>query len=346
MYKYNSIIKKAVLVVAILAATTFGQVLFEENFNYPSNDLLTSHGWTAHSGAGTNPIRVFSSGLVYAGYASSSIGNSAKVDTSGEDDNIAFVGQTSGTVYTAFMMSIQKATTYGDYCFHLSTAPLNSYDYVSRFHIKRDASNNIAIGLGKRQLDTTFTGFTYALNTTYLVVIKWQIIAGDSNDHLSLFILSSGVPSSEPGTPTIGPITPANSDPANIGSIALRQGGAGNAPRVIIDGIRVATTWSSAVLGIEENRLPLITNRLTLQISPNPFSNYTNISFNTDANIFRSVKIFDVTGNLVKTLNNLAGSHIIWDARNSTGSLVAPGIYFVVLENNNGKSIGKVILSK
>ena len=344
---HNNIIKKVTLILTVLVATTFGQLLFEENFSYTANDPLTNHGWTAHSGAGTNPIRVYTSGLTYAGYAGSGIGNAAKVDTAGEDDNKTFTQQTSGTVYTAFLMNIQKATTTGDYFLHLSTSPLNTYDFVSRLHIKRDASNNVALGLGKRQSDTTFTTFSGVLNTTYLVVLKYEIIAGDSNDRLSLFGSTSGVPSTEPTTPLIGPITPLSSDPVGIGSIALRQGTAAQAPRVIIDGIRIGTSWSGAVAGIEENGLPFSSHRLTLAISPNPFTNFTNISFNVEPISLRGIKIFDATGKVVKTLNYSHGSTIVWDGQNSNGTLVSSGVYFVVAENkNNENQVAKILLSR
>lgn len=348
MYNKN-IIKKATLIIAILVATTFGQLLMVENFSYTANSPLTNNGWTAHSGAGTNPILVYSPGLTYSGYVSSNIGNAAKVDTAGEDDNITFNPQTSGTVYTAFMMKVLKATTTGDYFFHLSTSPFSTYDFISRFHIKCNVSNSVALGLGKRQSDTTFSGFSYSLNTTYLVVLKYAIVAGDNNDQLSMFVFSSGVPSTEPPTPTIGPIAPASTDPANVGAVALRQGSAANAPRVIIDGIRIATTWSSAVSGIEENEIAtglLSQQRNDFVVYPNPFrvGKYNVILSN--AKNLKGIKIYDAMGNLVKTLNNSTSSHLSWDARNSAGNLVAPGVYIVVLETAHGNKVAKVLLSK
>jgi hypothetical protein len=315
-----------------------------ENFEYTAGTSLVSNGWTAHSSAGSNPVMVVTPGLTYAGYASSGIGNAAKVDTAGEDVNKIFAAQTSGTVYTAFMMNVQKATTIGDYCLHLSTLPLASTEFVSRLHIKRDASNNLALGLGKRQSDTTFTTFSGALNTTYLVVIKYEIIAGDSNDRLSLFVGDSGVPSTEPTTPTIGPITPLSTDPSNIGSIALRQGSAANASRVIIDGIRIAASWSAAIAGIEDNRLPLTANRISLAISPNPFRNFTNVSFNVVPKDVRSIKIYDVVGNVVRVLSKVSSNMVIWDGKNEDGRLVTAGVYFIKLATNQQTKIAKLLL--
>lgn len=344
----NNIIKKVTLILIMLVVSCFGQLVFEENFNYTANDPLTNYGWTAHSGAGTNSIRIFSPGLSYAGYAGSGIGNAARVDTAGEDVNKTFTTSiTSGTVYTAFMMYLQKATTTGDYFFHLSTSPLTTYEFVSRFHIKRNAAGAVALGLGKRHSDTTFTDFNYALTTIYLVVIKYEIISGDSNDRLSLFVFSSGVPSTEPTTPTLGPLTPGNYDPPHFGSVALRQGSGASAPRVVIDGIRVATSWSGAVSGIEENNLLSPTaNYLNFTINPNPFRDFTTISFNLNPKTVDKIVIYDIAGKAIQTINRPTTNQVIWNGRNSNGELITSGIYFIVLETNTGNKVAKVLLSK
>lgn len=343
---HKNIIKKATLIITILTATVFGQVLFEENFSYPANELLTNHGWTAHSAPGTNSIRVYTPGLTYAGYAGSGIGNAAKVDTSGEDVNDTFALQTSGTVYAAFMVNIEKATTTGDYFFHLSSNPLSTYYFTGRVYAKNDGSGNIAFGLTKmNETPVTYTSYSYSLNITYLIVLKCDIIAGDSNDIFSLFIFDSGVPSGEPGTPAIGPYTYTNkADASDIGSVALRQGSAASAPRVIIDGILIKTTWDFTGTGIEENGLPSTQNLLTLNISPNPFASATNISFNIAPQNLRSIKIYDATGNLVRVLTDTKSNMVIWDGHDKTDNIVAPGVYFIQAETDKERKISKVTL--
>ncbi len=335
------------IITVILAITAFfvisanAQLLFEENFSYTAGTNLTANGWTAHSASGTNPIKVHTFGLTFPGYASSGIGLSARVDSTGEDVNRTFTAQTAGTIYTAFMIRVEKAKQPGDYFFHLSTSPLSSAEYFARIHVKSDASNNLAFGIGKRHTDTTFTNFNYAVNTTYLLVVKYTVVSGDNNDQLSLFVFNTSAPATEPATPTVGPISPASADPANIGSVALRQGQAANAPTVIIDGIRVGTTWSVTIpTGLEENISRLSTNP-SLKISPNPFTNYTEISYNGNLQNFKNIKIYDATGNLVKTLSE---ANTIWDGRDNSNNLLAPGIYFIQVEAENEKKISKITL--
>src|SRR6185436_6685124 len=90
------------VVVAISWRTTTshaaGSPLLVEDFSYTAGDLITAHGWTAHSAGGTNAIAVTSPGLTYTGYIGSGVGNAVSLTTSGEDDNRVFPSQTSGTV--------------------------------------------------------------------------------------------------------------------------------------------------------------------------------------------------------------------------------------------------------
>ena len=64
-----------------LTLTGNGQALLVENFDYPAGTLLTTFGWTAHSGGGTQAIDVVVPGLTFAGYSLSNIGGMAQLDT-------------------------------------------------------------------------------------------------------------------------------------------------------------------------------------------------------------------------------------------------------------------------
>jgi hypothetical protein len=240
---------KMLVIVALLAmsATAFGSLLLEENFDYTVGDSVLDHGWNL---TGTNyapAIYVYSPGLTYTGYASSGIGNAAKVDTNGQDVNKTYSSQTSGIVYASFMANVQIAKTGGDYFFHLGPLSIGS-TFNGRVYVKNDGSGNLAFGLGKWTETATYTAtYDYALNTTYLIVLKYEIVSGATNDLVSLFVFSSGAPTNEPITPTIGPFTYSNTDPGNIGSVALRQGSNTSGPAVIVDGIRIGQSWTDVL---------------------------------------------------------------------------------------------------
>lgn len=98
------------------------------------------------------------------------------------------------------------------------------------------------------------------------------------------------------------------------------------------------------VTAIEENQVSNLQKPLELEITPNPFSNFTKINFTIDPASFQSIKIYDATGNIVKTITEpnfvngaflaTASLTVIWDGRNMSGQLVPPGVYFIALETN------------
>ncbi|CAN5714233.1 hypothetical protein BH20ACI4_BH20ACI4_14950 [soil metagenome] len=218
--------------------------LLVEDFTYPAGSLLTSNNWTAHSGAGTNAIATSAPGLTLSGYPSSGIGNSVALTTSGEDDNRVFPVQTTGSVYAAFMVNVSDASTAapGGYFFHLGPDPIGT-TFRGRVFVLKDASNNIAFGISKASsTEVSFTPFSFALNTTYLVVLKYTIVSGDANDTASITV-SSVVPASEPPpAATATDVSAADIAPA---SVALRQGTAATAPTLRVDGIRIGTSYAS-----------------------------------------------------------------------------------------------------
>jgi len=237
--------QKGVKARSVVASPT-SSVLLVENFNYPSGTPITSVGWTAHSAGGTNTIVTSSPSLTMTGYAGSGIGNAVALTTSGEDDNRSFPVQSSGSVYAAFLVNVSDASTdpAGGYFFHLGPDPIST-TFRGRVFIKKDASNNVAFGISKAlttSTDIVFTPFSYSLNTTYLLVVKYSIVDGATNDTVSLFVGTS-VPATEPAA-TVTASDTTQSD-INPGTVALRQGSSTTAPTVRVDGIRVGTTWQS-----------------------------------------------------------------------------------------------------
>lgn len=226
---------------SVLAATT----MLVEDFSYTPGTALTANGWTAHSAAGTNPITVVSPGLTYAGYPSSGVGNTVALTTTGEDDSKTFTSQTSGSVYAAAMVNITSTQTTGDYFFHMGPSPIGT-SFFARVFVKKDpSSTNFAFGIQKGSTaNAAYTPFSYVPGTTYLIVVKYNFVAGATNDTANLFVNPTlgGV---EP-SPTVTATVDTSADATNIGSVALRQGSSTSASILRIDGIRVGDTWDNA----------------------------------------------------------------------------------------------------
>ena len=219
------------------------QQLITENFDYTAAAALTSNNWI-QTAAATPLLTVANTGLTYTGYNLSAIGNAAKVDTAGQDVyRDLYNNVTAGNIYTSMMINVSKAST-GDYFF--AYLPQNSTsNYTGRLFIKAARTTGFyQIGIGKGAETAVYGIDTFALNTTSLLVIKYQYNAGTLNDSVMVYNFTSGFPSTEPTVATVATIGGNTADATSLGRLALRQGNAANAPRILVDGIRTATTWS------------------------------------------------------------------------------------------------------
>lgn len=288
--KNKTQILKHSLVVVLLTIFAFapgskgwGQtLLLNENFDYVVGTELTANGWTITGSTASPTVTVSAASISLAGYLSSGIGNEVSMAVSGQDVNKTFTPQTAGTVYASCLVNITSATLAGDYFFHLGASTIVS-SFHGRVFVKKDASGALAFGISRAGAVGTavFTPFSYAIGTTYLLVLRYAMVAGATNDVASIY-LSPPFNAVEPvtgwTTSTDAPI-----DLTNIGSVALRQGGASSGPALKIDGIRVATTWAD-IVGPAGG--PVMT------VTPNTLTNFTYFTGNGPS----SEKTFTISG--------------------------------------------------
>ncbi len=95
--------------------------------------------------------------------------------------------------------------------------------------------------------------------------------------------------------------------------------------------------------------VPVI-NHLTINNYPNPFNPETTISFNNPKNSMVNLAIYNIKGQLVKTLVNeelIAGVHsIVWKGKNNYGQSVASGVYFTRIKTLHSIVTKKMVLMK
>jgi hypothetical protein len=94
---------------------------------------------------------------------------------------------------------------------------------------------------------------------------------------------------------------------------------------------------------------PALKNSLA-QNYPNPFNPQTTIAFTIKDRGAVTVKVYNVNGELVRTLANesrAAGSYsLTWDGHNDSGQSVSSGVYFYKLVTNNFSQTKKMVLLK
>ena len=226
-----------VLFLSVIGLKGMAQPLLVENFDYTIGTLLTDNGWTAHSGAGTQPIDV-TTGLIYSGYAGSGVGGAALLDNTGEDDSKLITPVTSGTLYCAFLTNVTTGTA--GYYFNLGA---NATAFAARVFVKPSTTvGKINFGLSNSSTAAYATVPTdFDPGTSYLLIIKYNVA---TTGEASLWVLPSGVPATEvaAGTPEL---SISGGGQASIDRVCLRQ--YSSSQSMVVDAIRLATTWADAV---------------------------------------------------------------------------------------------------
>jgi len=319
------------LIVFAFSINLNAQLIFVENFDYPVGDSVQMHGWITHSSYGLQPM-VVSPGLTYTGYPSSGIGNACLLDSNMyEDVSKNFPEQTSGSVYSAFMVTIRYATTSGDYFYHIGPTTLG-FTYRCRVFVRDDGSGNVQFGLRKGSDGTVqYTTTTYNYGTTYLLIAKYKFNPSSDDDVCDMYVITGAVPSTEPATPDL--TSSEGSDLSNAGTVAMRNGSSSSRPSLIIDGIRISTNWGG-VTAIKNISTTTVGDFHLSQNYPNPFNPSTKINFTIPSNGSVSLKVYNSLGQEINNLVDEQLSRGLYEV-DFDGSNLNSGVYFYTLRYMN-----------
>jgi len=230
----------------------WGQLFFEENFDYNSGDFsaVGVANWTA---SGTTEATIIDGNLSYSNYSSSSIGRQLNISSLGGTDYVRVVtgSPASGIVYCSFLLSIidqtglNGNTANGDYFFHYVSGNAN----VSLIFIRKGSSvTTFQLGLKKvTGSSVSYLGSDLNLSETYLIVLGYKFNTSTSTDDEIKLWINPDLSGPEPASDLT--FSDVNSDVADIDKIGIRQ--ATNTPNAYIDGVRVASSWSQAPLPVE-----------------------------------------------------------------------------------------------
>jgi len=101
----------------------------------------------------------------------------------------------------------------------------------------------------------------------------------------------------------------------------------------------VATYYWEQFSANEDNVVTPVTMRLN--IYPNPFSNNLNVTFQSKSNAPVETSIYNLKGQLIKSLGKSKTSSLIWDGKDKNGMSISNGIYLI-----KAKQDGKTVTSK
>ena len=249
--------KQIVLFLAlVVSVSVFAEVLFTEDFtNGMGTPVEGYNGWfTPYDGVSSIAT---SNGLEFAGYAMSGVGNAALLNgKSGQyQPHHSFTEVKEGSLYVAFLFQPTIVAKAGWFFSLRDAYSTSTFNYIARIHISEDGY------LGLRFYTTAAAVYDETMpldgQQPCLVVLKYTINEGDHNDAISLYAFDT-MPADEPETPLIGVLADVQAPDITPQNIVLRAYDADS--WLVIDGIRVATTWSEAVAGLN-TALPNTANK-------------------------------------------------------------------------------------
>lgn len=248
-----------------MALTANGETYLAESFDYAEGNLYGNGKWVKYGKKTTAPIQVAKSPLTFAGYQDNAAGNAVRLTKeSGEYCQVLFrdkgTDAAKGTVYYSALVNVSELPSGSRTAAFMALTGANSLDatkfgdaeagsegaglfaQASGEGFKLGVSRNVA-NLGNVKTSVAWADEECALGTTYLVVVKYEIVDGADNDRISLWI-NPAKGDAEPAASVVADEESAESL-ADVRGIELRQGSSSVAktPVAVIDEVRVASTW-------------------------------------------------------------------------------------------------------
>jgi len=233
------------IMVSIIAMTANAQLVFNENFSGYTNGNLNGQGSWASSGSGTDVQVANATPLVYSGYTSGtqyitvSTGNNKSSSKAFSSD---ISTSTAKTIYMSFVVKITDAKKNNvDYNISLldnSGTPVNALQFYVK-DVTISGSDFASFGLSIDGTNIVYNGPNFSHGTTYLVVIRYDIIAGSNNDQAYLWVNPSLA--SEPTTGSaIVSLTGGESYGSGAAFHALKVTQTNLTPNAAYDAFRIA----------------------------------------------------------------------------------------------------------
>lgn len=245
--------------MALTAMSAHAELWLEENFNYPDGNLeqadnsqLVLHQWMQSlkqaDANGTSP-QVADRNLTYPGYISSGKGKVAVLDAAVGDDAstqrisvyyLDTIGKRDTiSMYAAFLFKPISAKNTSGRDFAIWEGSVGSSQCRGRIFL---AKNGDAVKIGVSKNSSTISAWSgdIVLGSTNLIVMKYEVVEGASNDVVKVFVNPGLTSTEEENTPLV---TTDNATDMLVKGFGLRQRGNG----AEIGGLRIGTTWEDVV---------------------------------------------------------------------------------------------------
>jgi len=243
------------IMVSIIAMTANAQLVINENFIGYTNPLGTQGGWVQNGTGNDIQINNFNP-LTKAGYTSG--GNYMTVaSVNGTDPHKPFSGggvnvSSTQIFYISFVIRVTAASERsGSPIYSISLANTTSSLFPGKFYIAEDngTSTDIEFGIAVGDNNPTYTNLNLQYGMTYLVVLRYDAVAGGSNDNMYIWVDPSLA--SEPTTASAN-ASQTNSNQelgygTSINALKVNQADDAASPDADYDAFRVAAGTTSPI---------------------------------------------------------------------------------------------------
>jgi hypothetical protein len=339
---------------ALLGGVANAQVIYETNFaaDTAARNLTGQAGWsnnssTGYPGAGACAGAICTNAQVtttaltatvpYNFAAPKSVSFTSNQDAVAHfirgrgnvlPDTATYAGFASGAVYASMMVRLSDAPN------SLTTGQLFRFADKNgtvgmRLYAQKNAAGALRFGVEKNggSGSAGFTNYDYAFNTTYVIVLKQEIIAGTLNDRVSIFVNPVGV--TEPAALAAA----TTGDDIVMERFIVYQNQA-TCPTGNFSALRIARTWAD--LGLRSSS----TQNLTagkLVVKPTLANNQVTIEMQTS--VASSVRVLDISGRVVCTATLQAAEN----QKTIDISPLSNGMYVLQVVNENGVASQKFV---
>ena len=281
----------------------------QEHFNYSPGDLSSQSAiWQKFNTSPTSvDVQIVNGNLSYPGYPMVMTGNQLQMSSGlfganeGIIDYLVFDPVPEGQkVYVSFLLRIinlNDLTVGGNFFAGISDSNNSLFKGYSQIWIRQSAGNTFNLGLSKNTDSEIFWENTsYTPNTTYLVVLSYEVVTGIHNDIVKLWI-NPNLDGTEPsanitiGAPSIF------ADGSIIETFYLRQ--TVEELNANIDAIRISNTWSMSPLPVELTSFSASSIGKNIKLSWNTATEVNNYGFEIERSVVKGEwnKIGFVNGN-------------------------------------------------
>ena len=249
-----------------------GVKLFLDNFEYEEGNLVGKGDWIdfKYNNLGGDPaITLVNSPLQYSGYQNNATGLAIELVGKGGDAAVPFQG-IGGTIYASMLVNVSDVTDGKNvvFAFNAGTAP-NRGNHFGKLIITK-VDDKLVFGIAQKSNiydeNAILYSDKYNFNETILLVVKYYQGPKTGDDFVELFVNPDNLSGSEPenGLRT----TEVLAEPAtNLNFIELVQNGSATEDyKMLIDAIRIATSWEAL---FDESEVELVPEIITPKQSYN-----------------------------------------------------------------------------